>query len=482
MSDTGQSKAPNSFLTMITSLLAVIRRYLFSLPGKLLILTIAFVLIAEVLIFVPSAASFRTQWLTEKAEAAHIAALAVDGRDMELEDSLSMELLDSAGAIGVARYYDGVNELILGADIRGELVEADLVNMTMIESLLATCEIFFAPDGRYIAITAAPQTRPDERIRVIIEEAPLRADLIAFSWRIVGLSLLIAIFAGALIYLSLLFMLVRPMRKLARSMTAFQKDPADPNRTIETSRRGDELGDAQRALAAMQADVQSAFKQRERLAALGGAVAKINHDLRNVLSSAQLISDRLAMSSDARVSAMGKRLVRAIDRGMRLCQDTLEYGRAKEREPDMGPLRLRDALDDAAGDAFAAIGSTDWTNDIDDDVQVLADPDHVHRIFLNLFLNAVQAMIDRENRSLAVRASRNGDQIVVYIADTGPGIPDRVHSTLFAPFSVTASKGGSGLGLSIARELARDMGGDVDLHETGPEGSVFAVTLKRYQG
>lgn len=472
---------PQSFLSAIRSLLAVMARYVWSLPGKLLLITITSVLIIEILIFLPSAANFRTQWLTDKAERAHLAVLAADGR-MDLSDDFTMELLDSAGAIGIARYYDGVNELVLGTQAQLDPVEANLIDLSILRSIIETCHTYLVPDGRYLAITAAPQSRPEERIRVIVDETPLKEALEGFSRRILVLSLIISFSTGTLIYLALLFLLVRPMRRLARSMTAFQQDPSDAGRTLEPSRRIDEIGEAQRALAAMQSDVQSAFKQRERLAALGGAVAKINHDLRNVLSSAQLISDRLSMSEDERVANMGRRLVRAVDRGTRLAQDVLEYGREQDRKPEMVPVNLRDALDDAAGDAFASIGATDWENTISPDLRIMADPDHLHRIFLNLFRNAVQAMIDREDRTLSISAEPGDDQVVVKITDTGPGIPERVRSTLFAPFSVTASQGGSGLGLSIARELAQAMDGNVELVSTGSDGTVFAVTLKADQG
>lgn len=476
MSKPGNHSSSPSFLAVLHSLLAVLARYIWSLPGKLLLIAITSVLIIEVLIFLPSAASFRTQWLSDKAERAHLAVLAADGR-MDLSDDFTMELLDSAGAVGIARFYEGVNELVLGTDASLNIVEANLVNSSIVRSILDMCDTYFAPPGRYVAITAIPQSRPDERIRVIVEEAPLKEALNGFSQRILILSLIISFFTGGLIYLALLFLLVRPMRRLAKSMTAFQQDPADPERTITASGRIDEIGEAQRALSAMQSDVRSAFKQRERLAALGGAVAKINHDLRNVLSSAQLISDRLAMSQDERVANMGHRLVRAVDRGVRLAQDVLDYGRAEERDPELIPVNLQNALDDAAGDAFASIGATDWENTVSPDVVVKADPDHLHRIFLNLFRNAIQAMIDREHRNLSVSAVLSDGFVDIQITDTGPGIPDRVKSTLFAPFSVTASKGGSGLGLSIARELCQAMSGDVALQSTGPDGTVFTVRL-----
>ncbi|MGJ3232520.1 MAG: sensor histidine kinase [Oceanicaulis sp.] len=447
------------------------------MPGKLLGLSVAFVLLAEVLIFFPSAANFRAEWLMDRADAAHLAALAAESAgDMQLGEDMVRELLAGAEVVAVSRVMEGVNELVLGGAIgEAELVTADLTQEGFFDGLVGVCHTVLAPEGRYLRIIAEPRTRAGEQISVIVPEAGLRADLIAFSWRILWLSLFIAAKTGGLLYLVLLYMLVRPMRRLARAMTAFAEDPLDPARRAPGAARSDELGEAQAALAAMQDQVREAFAQRERLAALGGAVARINHDLRNVLASAQLVSDRLAMSSDERVANMGARLLRAVDRGIRLCQETLDYGRTREAAPDLQPVALRDAVDDAAGDAFAATGAADWSNGIDETARVLADPDHLHRIVLNLVRNAVQAMPG--GGAIHADCRIENGAAILSLADTGPGVPERVRETLFEPFGRSGAQGGSGLGLSIARDLARAMGGDVRLAGTGPDGTVFEVVL-----
>ena len=464
---------------------ATLRAAAVSLPGKLLGLAILFVMLAEILIYFPSAAAFRNSWLADRAEAAHLAALAAENADdMDLGEERVRELLDGADVLAVARVYDGVNELVLGGEFGdAPLVTVKLYDQTLWESLVGVSRTLLSGSDRYIRIIAVPETRPEEMISVLAPEAPLREALLGYSARIAGLSIFISLVTGGLIYLSLILMFVRPMRRLARAMTAFQEDPTDPARTLPVSGRNDEIGQAEQALAAMQEDVRAAFRQRERLAALGGAVAKINHDLRNVLASAQLVSDRLAMSKDERVAAMGARLVRAIDRGVRLCSDTLAYGRAEEHPPELETIGLRDAVDDAAGDAFASVGAAEWRNEIDGAVRVLADRDYLHRVFLNLVRNAVQAMGEAETRDLTVSAeSGDGDMVAVRVRDTGPGVPERVRETLFEPFGATASKAGAGLGLSIVRELARAMGGEASLVETGPSGTEFEVRLRAASG
>lgn len=455
-----------------------------SLPGKLLALSVLFVFIAEILIFFPSAANFRTEWMQDRADAAYLAALAADAaaeQDVMLSDQAIRDLLAGADAVSVSRITDGANELVLGGIIGdAELISADLEDEGLIDRLVGACHSFLAPPGRFLRIIAKPRAAGSdaERISVILPEAGLRAELIAYSRNIFWLSLFIAVVTGGLLYTVLLVIFVRPMRRLASAMTAFKDDPSDAARTVKLTGRADEIGQAEAALAAMQADVRAALAQRERLAALGGAVARINHDLRNVLASAQLVSDRLSASKDERVAAMGARLVRAVDRGIRLCQDTLDYGRTSERAPELRVIALREALDDAAGDAFAATGAADWRNEVEEGVFVSADPDHLHRIFLNLIRNAVQAMEAQDEPALLVTARQDGDHVYVRVRDFGPGVPDRIAETLFEPFGRSGSKSGSGLGLSIARDLARAMGGAVRLVETGPHGSVFEVSLK----
>lgn len=462
-----------------------VRRAILSMPGKLLALSIGFVLLAEILIFFPSAANFRTDWMTDRADAAHLAALAAEASDdMGLGDEMIAEILTGLDAVLVGRVHDGMNVPVLvtpegtgGA----EVVLAELSEENLLERIGAAVSTVFAPKGRYLHILVAPNARQQELMSVIVPEQGLRDELIEYSHRIFWVSIFIAVLTGGLIYLCLLFMFVRPMRKLAQAMMAFQEDPSNPASNVTVSNRSDEIGDAEQALAAMQDEVRTAFRQRERLAALGGAVARINHDLRNVLTSAQLISDRLSSNADERVSAMGGRLVRAVDRGIRLCEDTLQYGRSQERPPELKPVSLRAALDDAAGDAFAATGPADWTNQVDEGLQAYADPDHFHRIFLNLFRNGLQAMAQANVEAPGLHVSAelyDAEQCVrIAVRDTGPGVPARIAETLFEPFGRTGSKGGSGLGLSIARELARAMGGEARLKETSDQGAVFEVSL-----
>src|SRR5262249_30113336 len=155
---------------------------------------------------------------------------------------------------------------------------------------------------------------PQATIEIVIDEAPMRLALIDYSQRILALSVFISLITATLLYLSLQWLMVRPLRRLIEGMMAFREDPEDVSRSIAATGRSDEIGVAEREFAEMQAGLRSALHQKTRLAALGTAVTKINHDLRNILATAGLVSDRLAGSDDPEVKRIAPTLVKAIDR------------------------------------------------------------------------------------------------------------------------------------------------------------------------
>jgi signal transduction histidine kinase len=476
---------------------AVCRGLIESLPGQLLMLTVGFIAIGVVLVYFPASASFRLQWMMDRAEAAHLAALAADvAPGGMLDEDEVWALLTGVDAVAVSRVRNGMNELVLYAGpIEGPVTESDVRTTGWMGHVRDTVSAQTSPPGRFLRIRATPMGRPDELIDVIVSEAPLKAELAAFARRYLAYSVLIALAVGATIYLSLFYLFVRPMRRLATAMIRFRDAPNDPARTIRPGGARNEIGQAETELARMQTEIRQALHQRERLAALGEAVATINHDLRNVLASAQLVSDRLATDSDERVRGMGQRLVRAVDRGVRLCEATLEFGRAEETPPVRQTILLAELLEEAASDALLVEGGAaiEWRNRVGPEQALNADPDHGHRIFLNLFRNAIQAMAGSEAAAIlevtAIAETGNQDAgnnendiseirfCRIEVSDSGPGVPQRAQDKLFRPFAGSTKRGGTGLGLSIARDLARAHGGDVELVSTGPEGTVFVVRL-----
>jgi signal transduction histidine kinase len=478
--DPSQLSKPSPLGRIGKAVSAVCRGLIESLPGQLLMLMVGFMAIAVVVAYFPTAANFRLQWMMDRAQSAHLAALAADvAEGGALGEEEVRQLLAGADAVAVSRVRDGMNELVLYSGPMGDdMVESDLRTAGWFTHVRDTTETLFAPSGRLLRIRAEPEGRPGEVIDVIVREWPLKQALSDFSKGLLLTSVIIAIFVGAVIYSALFFLFVRPMHRLAAAMIHFRDDPNDSRRKVVPSGERNEIGQAEVELAQMQEDIRQALHQRERLASLGSAVAKINHDLRNVLTTAQLVSDRLAMDKDSRVRGMGERLVRAVDRGVRLCEETLQFGRADEPPPVRTKVPVSALLDEAAQDAMLSEGDVDWHNQVATDLILDADPDHAHRIFLNLFRNAIQAMKSTDGLvALQASAISDGDQTLIEVRDSGPGLPDKVQARLFEAFSSSTRKGGTGLGLSIARELARAHGGDVTLISTSSDGTVFSVQL-----
>jgi signal transduction histidine kinase len=301
--------------------------------------------------------------------------------------------------------------------------------------------------------------------------------MVNYSWRILSLSIVISLITAVLVYAALQLMMVRPLRRVTDSVIAFRRRPEDASTGLPPSRRGDEIGLVQTELSRMQEGLRVALAQKTRLAALGGAVSKINHDLRNLLANAMLLSDRLEQSRDPEVRHVAPRLVEAMDRAARLCSETLNFARAEVVEPRKTRFPLAPLIDEVG---LAVVGPDQsglhWRNEARPDLMLHADRDQLFRVLMNLGRNAAQALAEGGGL-ISVSAWQSGDDVVIELADTGQGIPNAAQAHLFEAFSGSARQGGTGLGLPIAREIMRAHGGDVELAHTGAEGTVFRLTL-----
>lgn len=459
------------------------------LSSKLLMMTIGFVLLAELVLFLPSATLFRQTYMTERAERAGHLALALDGvPDYEGSAMLSKKFVEDTDVLMVAVKRDSMTELLLGMppeDTQGGFETEDLRDQRRLPLFRHAFKDFFGNGEGYYRIIADPIMSDQGLIEIVLPKASVKAAMRDYFQRILLLSLMIALITGALIYLALSAMIVRPIQRLANGLAEFREDPEKRRGNIEPSSRRDEIGQLEREFFDMKQGVRASFKQRERLASLGMAVAKINHDLRNVLTSAQLVSDRIAMDKDERVAGMGERLVRAVDRGVRLCTDVLNYSKAKEDRLDIGAVRIALLVGEVAGDTLGQFGrgpaAINFVNKIPSELSVNVDADMTYRIIHNLFRNAGQAMQKMQGddvvRQITVRSESADGAVKIRIRDTGPGLPPRAKENLFKAFASSSGHGSSGLGLTISKDLAKDQGGDLDLGYTGEDGTEFVVTL-----
>lgn len=447
-----------------------------SLSAKLLLLTIAFVMLAEVLIYAPSIARMRLVYLQERIAAAHLAILALEATpDNMVSKEMEAELLQHVGAYMVALSRPGAGKLMLMVATPDHLdATYDLREASFFGLIHDAVRALMARDGRLLRVIGPSPKDPAVLIEVVLDESPLRREMFDYSWRILNLSLGISIFTAALVYLSLHLLMVRPMRRITESMAAFRDNPEVAAGALPSSERSDEIGIAQRELVTMQQGLRAALLQKTRLAALGTAVTKVNHDLRNILATASLISERLAKSGDPAVRAMAPALVGAIDRALHLCAQTLQFTRDGPSQLDLQRFDLRDLLTEVR-EALSEIGAgrAGWTNEVDRGFRIEADREQLYRVFFNLARNALEA--GALELRLAARPVR--DFLVIDVEDNGPGMPEEARRNIFKPFAGSAREGGTGLGLSIAHDIMRAHGGDIRLERSGPEGTLFRLVL-----
>jgi signal transduction histidine kinase len=451
------------------------------LSSRLLILTVLFVALAGLLILPPSLAQYEETWLYDRLRAAELASMAVDAAPNQVvSDKVSAQLLKGAGVVSVAVQSGGVRRLLLAAP-RMQRTPYLVDLRTGDIDLGAPFQTLFGGQGRMARVVARPQFRDGDFVEIVVPDAPLKAELEAYLLRLSAIDAFFSLVAGGLVYLSLNALLVRPMQRITRAMERFRADPEDPAAHVEPSGRRDEIGRAEAELDRMQADLRVALASRARLAALGEAVAKINHDLRNMLTSAQMASERMAQSGDPKVAQALPRLERALDRAVRLASDVLAYGKSEEAAPQVQTVHLAPALEAAAEDAGLSPGGVRLETAVPPSARVNADPDQLHRILVNLLRNARQAIVAEPAAAgrgrVAVGLEQRGETSLITFADTGPGVPEKVLPRLFQPFAGSGRPDGAGLGLAIARELAQGHGGDLTLARTSPAGAVFELRL-----
>ena len=457
------------------------------LSGKVLLLTIIFVMLGEVLIFLPSIANFRIQWLKGRIAQAEIAALAAEAApDQILSSDLRSEILMGAGVLVVSLEKGESRRLALRSD--GDfMIDAsfDLRNTMWYEAITDAFGAMLAGEARVIGVMDKPPNMSGDLIEIALYEEPLRAAMFRYGINILLLSIFLSLLVAGMIFAALNWVLVKPMQRLTRNMVEFGQNPEDFSRIIKPGARRDEIGIATRELHGMQTELASMLQQKNHLAALGLAVSKVSHDLRNMLTSAQLISDRLSNVEDPTVKRFAPKLISSLDRAIEFLSQTLKFGRAQELPPQRERLELCALADEVIETAVIKASSRIRIfNKIRPGVMVDADREHLIRVLTNLKRNAIQALeflqaerSDAPDGAITLEARREGSVTVIEISDNGPGIPAQVRERLFQAFQSAARQGGTGLGLAIAAELVRAHGGDIVLQSSTGAGTCFVITI-----
>jgi signal transduction histidine kinase len=455
-----------------------------SLSGRFLMLTAAFIMLAEVFIFVPSVARFREDYLLLRLERAQIASLALLASDDVISPDLERELLETAGVFNVVLRRNAMRELVLSSPIPSDVYATfDLRAASPLILVRDALTALVRPGNDVIRVIGEPVRDAGLLIEVTMETAPLRWAMVDYGLRVLALSAVISVFTAFLLFLAVRRLMVRPIRRLVGHMTSYAEAPEDTRRIIKPGRGVRELHEAEEALHSMQTQLTGALRQKERLAQLGSAVAKVSHDLRNILTTATLFVDRLEHSADPAVTRAAPKLVRSLSRAINLCETTLAFGKAEEPPPALNRIPLRQLIDDVFETEALATGEAAkvaFLNDVRAGFCLRADPEQLFRVISNLVRNARQAL-EATGRGGNVSVGAHDDDMAWYvrISDDGPGLPPKAREHLFTAFQGGVRKGGHGLGLAIAAELVRGHGGRLELGRTDEGGTSFIICLPR---
>ena len=456
-----------------------------TLSGRFLGLTIIFVMLAEVLIFVPSVAGFRREYLQNKIELSQLAALALLATpDDAVAPDLEKELLTTVDALNVVVRREGVRELVLASPMPTPIdASYDILDSSDFTLMRDALRVFVTPGDPIIRIIGRAHEGEMSEIEVTLHQKPLREAMIKFAVNVLWLSLIISISTAALLFFAVRRFIVRPINGVIKNMSAYSDNPEDASRVIAPRSDIRELRRAETALHDLQVQLTGSLKQKDRLAALGGAVAKISHDLRNLLTTAQLLADRIDMSTDPGVSRTAPKLVNSLSRAIALCERTLTYGKAEEPPPELEVVDLAPLIAEVIENETQAVpaGTVAIESGISEDMQVRVDADQFFRVISNLVRNAAQAIeASGVPGSISITAAGAAGQTSIFVSDTGPGLPPKARENLFQPFRGGVRQGGTGLGLVIAEEIIKGHGGTLTLSKSDAEGTTFEIALPAF--
>ncbi len=458
-----------------------------TLSGRFALLTGIFVLLAEVLILLPSISNYRLDFLESRLERAQIASLALLATDESLASDLESELLENAGVFNVVLRRNDVRQLVLSSPIPGPISATyDLREQPFWTSIGDAIAQLMNPANRVIRVIGAPVNQAGQLIEITTDTPGLRTQMIDYGLRLLLISAAFSVLTALLLNIAAQRLLLVPIRRVINHMTAYASAPEDARAIITPDARLAELHEAETALAAMQHTVTSALKQKARLAQLGQAVARISHDLRNILTTSQIFADRLETSADPAVRRAAPKLVNSISRAVNLCETTLAFGKAEEPAPSLSRFNLAQLVSEVtegesmASDRIEGGEPVEFLTDIPSGLMVRADRDQLFRVLSNLARNARQAIeATRKPGTIEIGAGETDSEWWIRIGDTGPGLPKKARDHLFQPFSGGSRKGGTGLGLAIAADLLRNHGGRLELLRSDEEGSEFMLHLPR---
>ncbi|AKH20373.1 sensor histidine kinase [Sedimenticola thiotaurini] len=445
-----------------------------SLSARVIVYSLLVTVLVTSLMAFPLVAHYSDNWLKNRVAAAYLISLATESSsEGSVNRNLEQRLLTQANVLGITIRKADNQTFMLGPDM--PLVfdyHHDLRYSTMQSTLSLLLKATMGGGQKIIHITdnAPGAVRALVEIDIGCHELFLQA--MDSTKRALGTALLTALLMSIFFYGFLQISVVLPLQHLTSGILAFRADPNDVSRTNLVSGRIDEIGIAEEAFQQMQNDIRATLVLRTRLAAIGMAVTKIQHDLKGLLSSVMVVSDTLETSRDPEVRRIFPGLITAIDRAVELCHSSLNF--ATE-----GPLRLeleKFNLFTFIEELFKECNSgrkVALINQVPPALVMVGDKAQLRRVIGNLILNALEA----DSSKIIVSAVIRQDRVEIDITDNGTGIPEKLKSQIFKPFISSTKAGNSGLGLSIAKDVVSAHGGTISIVVSEPGRTVFSVHL-----
>ena len=395
---------------------------------------------------------------------------------------LRQELLANADVFNIVLRRDEMRELVLASPMPHAVdLVVDLRETTAWSLAHGAFDTLMNGGDRVILVMGEPVKGGGVLIEATMAEGPLKAAMIDYGkthlflvvWVVIGNR-------GDVIFCNPTIDWIADQSGGASNPKISNPPPEDSRQIIEPKAGVTEFYKAEVALAEMETELNASLLERKRLVALGGAVSKISHDLRNILTTTQLLADSMEMSKDPRVQRIAPKLVNSLSRAVNLCERTLSFGKAEEADPIHASFAAHQLIDDVVEAERLAIGEANVkiAMKVPPKMMLWADQEQLFRVISNLTRNARQVLVaGKKGGDIIISASEGDGNSVITIQDTGPGLPPKARENMFKPFEGSARAGGTGLGLAISAELIANHNGTLEMTDSTDQGTTFQITL-----
>ncbi len=346
-------------------------------------------------------------------------------------------------------------------------------------------------------------------VDIVVSLDEMKTDLASYRNRIILLTILLIILLGASLTFFTLHLINRPVNELLRHTARLAQGQLDCE-MVPTS--NDELGDLMRAFQLMTNNlrqarddleewgrtleekvwerseqlqrIQKQLVHTEKLASLGELVAGIAHEINNPLSGILIFSELVA--KDKRLDPALKKDMETISSEAQRCagivKGLLEF--ARDYQPKKTLCDINQVLIDSLRlvECQSVFQNVAILRQLGNDLpQIMADQNQLKQVFINIFINAGQAMQDQKRGELQIitRLDNDSSNVVVTVSDSGCGVPAEQLGKLFDPFFTTKGAGGTGLGLSVSYGIIQAHGGTIKAESDIGMGMTFIITLPR---